>query len=528
MRSLQGRLLAVMVGVIVLCWVVSLAALMVYLQHSRSSIWDDKLQAFAARIVRALPANKKAFNLVGPGREVRDDDGSPEFDLVIQIWSQRKLLTVQSPRPRAQASSPAAALKPDFVDGFATRVIDGERWRVYAISDSTGTMQAQVGIPHAIIDAEVREATMHALIANSVLLALVGVLLWHTMRRSLKPVAVLERLVRDRTTFDLTPLPSTSLPTELQPLVQSFNRVLAQLDQAVESERRFIGDAAHELRTPLSALQAQVEVAMRAPSGKEKDTALEKLLATAKRTTRLAEQLLDLARLNACGQAPHEPADLGNLVLHVASEFEVQAELQARQLSVETGGGCIACNVDEIGILLRNLVDNALRYTPPGGRIHVACGTANGGAGGAVYLEVADDGPGVPAAERQAIFRRFHRASGNRVRGSGIGLSLVATIAQSHGARIETGPGLDGRGFRVRVVFSPAEPMPPSALPAVSFPGGSEPVQVAHLHGGRVGAVDDRAVLDSRTQPRGADVQEQPVMARQAVIHAQARGEVDG
>jgi len=459
MKSLQGRLLAVMVGVIVLCWVVSLVALMVYLQHSRSSIWDDKLQAFATRIVRALPANKKSFNLVGPGREVRDDDRASEFDLVIQIWSQRRLLTVQSPRPRVQVNTPAAALKPDFVDGFATRVIDGERWRVYAISDSTGTMQAQVGIPHEVISAEVREAAMQALLATSVLLALVGVLLWHTMRRSLKPVAALERLVRDRTTFDLTPLPSTSLPTELQPLVQSFNRVLAQLDQAVESERRFIGDAAHELRTPLSALQAQVEIALRAPSGKDKDTALEKLLATAKRTTRLAEQLLDLARLNACGQAPHEPADLGNLVQHVASEFEVQAELQARRLSVETGGGRIACNIDEIGILLRNLVDNALRYTSPGGRIRIACGTANADAGEAVYLEVADDGPGVPQDERQAIFRRFHRASGNRVRGSGIGLSLVATIAQSHGATIETDHGLDGRGFRVRVVFAQAAPV---------------------------------------------------------------------
>ena len=142
---------------------------------------------------------------------------------------------------------------------------------------------------------------------------------------------------------------------------------------------------------------------------------------------------------------------------HVASEFEVQAELQARRLSVETGGGRIACNIDEIGILLRNLVDNALRYTAPGGRIRIACGTA--GAGDAVYLEVADDGPGVPQAEHQAIFRRFHRASGNRVRGSGIGLSLVATIAQSHGATIETGRGLDGRGFRVRVVFAQAAPV---------------------------------------------------------------------
>lgn len=330
---------------------------------------------------------------------------------------------------------------------------------MYAVSDSTGTMQAQVGIPHEVINAEVRDATMQALLANSVLLALVGVLLWHTMRRSLKPVAALERLVRDRTTFDLTPLPSTSLPTELQPLVQSFNRVLAQLDHAVESERRFIGDAAHELRTPLSALQAQVEIALRAAAGKDKDTALKKVLATAKRTTRLSEQLLDLARLNACGQAPHESADLEDLVLHVVSEFEVQAELQSRRLSVQTRAGRIACNIDEIGILLRNLVDNALRYTTPGGRIHIGCGTASHDAGGPVYLEVADDGPGVPEDERQAIFRRFHRASGNRVRGSGIGLSLVATIAQSHGATIETGPGLDGRGFRVRVAFAQAEPM---------------------------------------------------------------------
>ena len=145
-------------------------------------------------------------------------------------------------------------------------------------------------------------------------------------------------------------------------------------------------------------------------------------------------------------------ADLSELTVHVVREFDVFAEQQRRTLIIAATPCQIACDIDEIGILLRNLIDNALRYAPPGGRVRIACGELDASTRQS-FLEVADDGPGVPAAERELIFRRFHRIEGNGGRGSGIGLSLVAGITRLHGASIVTGDGLDGRGFCVRVVF---------------------------------------------------------------------------
>jgi signal transduction histidine kinase len=286
------------------------------------------------------------------------------------------------------------------------------------------------------------------------------------VRSSLKPVVALEAAMRSRRKVDLTPLTSSTLPRELHPLIASFNHLLEQVSESIEGERRFISNAAHELRTPLSTLQAQAQIALRATTLVDKDVALNKLLLVAQRSTRLSEQLLDLARLHSSANAPqHTLANLSDLTLLVARDFDTYAFQQARSIQLDVRKNCIIlCNIDEMGILLRNLIDNALRYTTKGGRIRVSCGHAPAAAqeGGQaadqrVYLEVADDGPGVPLSERQAIFERFYRVAGTSVRGSGIGLSLVAGIAQLHRAAIETGDGLEGRGFRIRVAFPSVE-----------------------------------------------------------------------
>jgi signal transduction histidine kinase len=222
----------------------------------------------------------------------------------------------------------------------------------------------------------------------------------------------------------------------------------------VQGERRFIGDAAHELRTPLSALHAQTEVALRATTVAEKDAALGKLLAVVERSTRLSEQLLDKARLDAGVHAPiREWYDLDDIVVHVASEFDVTAQKLGRNIRLDTEPCQIQCDVDEIGILLRNLVDNALRYTGAGGQIQIKCGHQLVGNQRKPFLQVSDDGPGVPEEEQTAIFDRFHRVPGSGARGSGIGLSLVAKIALLHDAAIETCDGIGAPGFCVRIVF---------------------------------------------------------------------------
>jgi signal transduction histidine kinase len=248
------------------------------------------------------------------------------------------------------------------------------------------------------------------------------------------------------------------VPTELRPLIGAFNTLLVRVDDAMKAEHQFIADAAHELRTPLAALHVQADVALLASTLERKDEALRKLLDIAQRSHRLAEQLLDLARLDAGLHALSvQRIDLLELANHVVSEFAVRAADRGTRLSIDGTSCWVHCDVDEMGILIRNLVDNALRHGRADGTVEVTCSHLVRDDGMHPVLEVVDDGPGVPESERDAIFERFYRAQGSVVRGSGIGLSLVARIAELHEASIEAGAGAGGAGLRVRVVFAPQD-----------------------------------------------------------------------
>lgn len=450
MKSLRARMLCVMGACIACCWIAVLALTLSYTARSEDTIWDTELRDIGTRVLLSMPAGMSKLDTVDPTLQ-RHVKASWDGDTTFQIWSNRSRQVVRSP------DAPLTPLRPDFIDGFSNTIIDGEKWRVYSLADSSGTMHAQVGNLQSTLDAEVRHKVMVLLGVTTFLLLLGGVLMAWAVRRALRPVVAIGAALRTRRKFDLTPLPLAQLPSELHPLVESFNHLLDQVGQAVDSERRFIDDAAHELRTPLAALQAHGQVALRAASLEEKDAALVKLLAVAERSTRLSDQLLDLARLDAGLHTPHEVlSDLSELLVHVVREFDISAQQNRRVLLLAAEPCHIECDVDEIGILLRNLIDNALRHTFDGGRVRIGCGAH----GGSAYLEVADDGPGVPPAEWLAIFGRFHRVAGNVGRGSGIGLSLVAGIAQLHRATIQPGIGLDGRGFSVRVTFPAPDRQP--------------------------------------------------------------------
>ncbi|CAM3405655.1 ATP-binding protein [Polaromonas hydrogenivorans] len=455
MKSLQGRILAVLAASIILCWVVVLTVLVAYIARGNTGIWDRELKAVGARIFYSIPREigndpEKLLRKNATTLQARDEQMMANEDLTFQVWV-NQALAVRAP------DSPATALRPDFSDGFSTSLVEGWYWRVYGMSDSTGKVQVQVGKRQSTLNRDLRRKAFAALGIATVLLALVGALMWYAVRRSLRPVFAIQKAVGARQKFDLTPLPVGILPLELQPLIESFNHLLTQVDQAVEVERRFIGDAAHELRTPMAALQVQAQVALRAKTLAEKDAALVKLLAVAERSARLSEQLLDMARLNA-GVIVSKPAvaDMGELIVHVSREFDVHAQQHQRQIVLRTSTSHINCDIDEIGILLRNLIDNALRYTQDGGQVRISCAPGIHHAAGQVCLEVADDGPGVAQAEHALIFDRFYRAAGSSGRGSGIGLSLVSRIVQLHRATIQTGTGLNGRGFGVRIFFPAA------------------------------------------------------------------------
>ncbi|MHC1479825.1 sensor histidine kinase [Frateuria aurantia] len=293
-----------------------------------------------------------------------------------------------------------------------------------------------------------------AMVLNTTELALVGILVWWAIVASLRPLRVTSANLSGRRAFDLTAISVDELPDELKPLVQGFNALLGRLDTAMQAERQFIADAAHELRTPLAALHLQAEVALAAATMPDKDKALGKLLEVSLRTHRLAEQLLDRARLDAgLHSRAREPLDLHVVCRMIMDDFLMQASQRGTQLILEGASCPVHCDPDEIGILIRNLLDNAIRHGRAAGVVHLRCGLLRRGDARHPMLEIEDDGPGVDVADRDAIFTRFHRGSSPSSTGSGIGLSLVAGIAANHDAGIEVGFGPNYQGFRLRVMF---------------------------------------------------------------------------
>jgi two-component system OmpR family sensor kinase/two-component system sensor histidine kinase QseC len=275
--------------------------------------------------------------------------------------------------------------------------------------------------------------------------------------RSLAPLQRLAGEVRSRDTDSLQPLPAAGLPDEVLPLVQSLNALLDRLGAALEAQRHFVGDAAHELRSPLTALKLQVQLLRRAPDDAARDEAARALTAGVDRATRLVEQLLALARSEA---APQDGADasapLAEVVRQAMADVAPLAASRGTTLELdvaEDGEALLAPSAPDVGLLARNLIDNAVRYGPDGGRVSVWVGRHGDAGGGGAVLQVDDDGPGIPPADREAVFDRFVRgdtAAGQT--GSGLGLAIVRQVASRQGAAVVLGDSPAG-GLRVRVTW---------------------------------------------------------------------------
>jgi len=299
------------------------------------------------------------------------------------------------------------------------------------------------------------QSALRTLLPLAALIPFLGVLIWYAVGRGLRPLETMSRAVAKRQPDAMAPLAEGGLPEELRPLAGSLNALLARLSDALNAQRRFTADAAHELRTPLAALKLQVELAERAPDSATRAVALAELEDGVDRASHLVEQLLAMARLEPEALAKNfADCDLvalakDGIVARAALAADRRIDLGlAREAVVHARGDAAS-----LSMLLANLLDNALRYTPEGGRIDVAI---DDDAGHAV-LTVADNGPGIPAGDRERVFDRFHRGSNAAdvpgKSGSGLGLSIVRRIVDAHGATIMLDAGADGRGLVARVRF---------------------------------------------------------------------------
>jgi signal transduction histidine kinase len=277
--------------------------------------------------------------------------------------------------------------------------------------------------------------------------------IWLGIGSGLRPLRELRAQLARRGVADLAPFDNSRTPREIEPLVAELNRLFGRIEEALQRERRLTADAAHELRTPLAVLSTQAQVARRASSDALRDEALDALVAGAARAARLIEQMLMLARLES-GQVegPLQHVDLQGLAREALAELAPRALEKNLDVALEEGSAAAADGHPAlIAVLLRNLVDNAVRYTPPGGRVLVAVRAP-------AELEVLDSGPGVAAAELPRLGERFHRLAPQGESGSGLGLSIVLRIAVLHRARVCFAPGPGGIGLAVRVAFPVSGP----------------------------------------------------------------------
>ena len=304
------------------------------------------------------------------------------------------------------------------------------------------------------------------LLPNVVLIIAAAFSVNWAVRRALRPLLAIKEAVERRSPRDLSPLDEESPPEEVRPLVQSLNRLFGMVNAQAESQRRFVADAAHQLRTPLAGLQSQVEAwaqAANAASAKSVNDAsgattitlrtdeVNRLRNATRRTSQLANQLLALSRADTQGMdaQPLSRVDLRELCANMLEVHFDAAMARHIDLGLEAEPAQVMGHEWMLRELLSNLLDNAIKYTPEGGTVTIRCGLR----GGAHFMEVEDDGPGVAQAERHRVLERFYRMPGSPGEGNGLGLAIASEIAHMHLSQLELACGANGRGLRVGLVF---------------------------------------------------------------------------
>jgi len=352
-------------------------------------------------------------------------------------------------------SQPELTLRFGTVPGASVQLANEAMWHVFTVVQRDRIVQ--VAQPTDVRRESAAESASQLLLPLFIIVTTIAGLLVIALRQGMQPLRETSAALAKRNANSLTPLDMRQVPLELLPLVQTLNDLLHRLSAAFEVQRDFIADAAHELRSPVTALQLQAQLFERTQDPTERAAAMAELSAGIARTRRLIEQLLNLSRAAADDSASAafacEPVPLGDLVRSAVVRRSLDAERRQIDLGAEVESEVsVDGDAGQLEILLGNLVENALRYTQSGGVIDVVAGTFEG----APVLRVIDNGPGISQAERARVFDRFYRSpevAASAVPGSGLGLAIVKAIADRHRAVVSLQTGRNGVGLEARVVF---------------------------------------------------------------------------
>ncbi|MCX7225287.1 MAG: sensor histidine kinase N-terminal domain-containing protein [Burkholderiales bacterium] len=466
-RSLFGEILDWMLTPLLLLWPISLVLTWLVAQGIAGKPFDRALEYNAGALAQLVSVNnnKVQFSLPLPARELlRADDSDTVYYQVLgangEYLSGERALPL--PPDDEKAVPGEVRLRDDEIRGVAIKV--AYTWVKVALP---GARPALVQVAETLEKRSVlaTEIVKGVMLPQFVILPIAVLLVWLALVQAIKPLNMLEERIRARKPDDLSPIDAQAAPLEVAPLVDSVNDLLLRLKDSIATQKRFLADAAHQLKTPLAGLRMQADLAQReGADADELKQSLRQIGRSSVRATHTVNQLLALARAESSGSAmPRQTCDLAELTMSVVRDcvpraIEKQIDLGYEGTEPGAPGGQIEGNPTLLKELVRNLLDNAINYTPSSARqpAVITARVLSDPTQGRLVLQVEDSGPGVPLAERELVFQPFYRALGTEADGSGLGLPIVLEIAQQHNATVdldETRPGQAAPGARFTVRF---------------------------------------------------------------------------
>ena len=455
--SLRGRLLTLLLASMGMAWIGVVAFSYRDARHEIREMLDAHLAQSAALLI--AQSGHEVFEDDDHKREVHIAAPAHRYErnVAFQIWEDGARLRLRS------ASAPLTRLA-ERDEGFNDVRLEDKRWRVYSRWDETRQFLVQVGERYEFRDELAKKISGNLLDPLWVALPALALLIWIGVGQGLRPLRRVNLQLAQRAPERLDPLDGGRAPREVQPLIDTLNDLLARVRAALDKERRFTADAAHELRTPLAALKTQAQVARAAQDDATRRHALDQVLAGCDRASHLVEQMLTLARLDPqSAAARHAAVDLRSVAAQVVADIAPVALAKDIDLGL-ADGPALAVKGDAVMlvVLLRNLVDNAVRYTQRGGEVGVAIEAQ----GSQARIVVTDNGPGIAPDERTKVGQRFYRVLGSEESGSGLGLSIVRRICDLHGAVMSLDSLPAGSGLRATVILPRLATIPSEGLRA--------------------------------------------------------------
>ena len=436
-RSLQARLLLAVLTLVLLAWA-SAAALTWHEAEDEVGDLLDAHLAQTAALLRLQPLDPLGEDPLSEAPQL----DKHQTRVVFQLWREDQLLA-------RSKNAPDAPLTDRQKRGFANSRVDDRTWRVFVAPGLESGTRMLVGERQSARQDIVMASVISMLKPLAWALPLLSLGIWWVVRGSVQPLRQLGRDVATRQLQSLAPLDTQRVPPEVLPLVAALNTLFERMGDLLAAERQFTADAAHELRTPIAGIRMQAQVAQGATQDAERAAALDATVRGCDRATRLVEQLLQLARLDAeSNGAATASTDLAEVARAVVHDLQPLAQARAQQVKLDTTGPTPVPLPEPLArVLLRNLLDNALRYSPEGGRVVVGVHRV----GTAIALEVQDNGPGLEPAEMARLGERFFRVLGTGQSGSGLGWSIVQRIARLHGLRVQADRSPALGGLRVTI-----------------------------------------------------------------------------